>query len=221
MGTGVKICGIRTHDALEAALAAGASHFGMVFFPRSPRHIALDDAATLAKAARGRITSVALVVDATDSEIAAIVAAADPDMIQLHGSESPARSAQIRTLAGRPVIKAISIEAEGDTARADAYREAADLILFDAKAPRDALHPGGNGFAFDWRLLSPLRGKLRFMLSGGLTPGNVGAAIALTGPAVVDVSSGVETAPGIKDAALIRRFAEAVRAAALEEIAHG
>lgn len=223
VATGVKICGIRTLDALEAAIAAGASHAGLVFFPRSPRHVGLDAAATLAAAARGRIISIALTVDASDAEIAAIVAAADPDMMQLHGAETPARAAQIRSLAGRPVIKAIPIEREGDAARADAYQGAADLILFDAKPPRGgpAALPGGNGLAFDWRLLAPLRGKMRFMLSGGLTPENVGEAIALTGAAIVDVSSGVETAPGVKDSQLIRRFADAVSAAALEEIAHG
>ncbi len=151
------------------------------------------------------------------------MAAADPDMFQLHGSETPERAAEIRRRTGRPVIKAISVECEGDADRASAYAGAADLILFDAKPPRGMAGalPGGNGLAFDWRLLSPLRGKMRFMLSGGLNAGNVAEAIALTGAAIVDVSSGVETSPGEKDAALIHQFVKASRLAALEEIANG
>jgi phosphoribosylanthranilate isomerase len=217
----VKICGLRTLEHLDAAIAAGASYYGMVFFARSPRNITHADADALSHAGRGRITSVALVVDAADAEIDAIIAAAAPDMIQLHGAETPARAAEIRQRTSRPVIKAVSVEREGDVAAAQPYAGAADLILFDAKPPRDAAHPGGNGLAFDWRLLSPLRGKMRFMLSGGLTPANVAEAIAITGAAIVDVSSGVETAPGEKDAALIHQFVRASRAAALEEIANG
>lgn len=215
----VKICGLKTLDHLEAAIAAGATYYGMVFFARSPRNIALHDAARLSRAGRGRIRSVALVVDADDAEIDAIIAAADPDMLQLHGAETPARAAELRRRTGRSIIKAISVEREGDADRALAYAGAADLILFDAKSPRDAAHPGGNGLSFDWRLLSPMRGKMRFMLSGGLTPANVAEAIAMTGAAIVDVSSGVETAPGEKDAALIHQFVRASRAAALEGIA--
>ncbi len=222
MSTDVKICGLKTLEALEAAIAAGASHYGMVFFPRSPRNIGLSNARTLVEAGRGRIVSVALVVDATDAEIEAIIAAADPDMIQLHGSETPARAAEIRALAHRPIIKAISVAAEGDAERAFAYRGATDLILFDAKPPRDesGALPGGNGLRFDWRLLAPVRGKLPFMLSGGLTPDNVGEAIAMTRAAIVDVSSGVESAPGEKDVALIRQFVTAAKSAALQEVAH-
>jgi phosphoribosylanthranilate isomerase len=219
----VKICGLKTLEHLDAAIAAGASYYGMVFFARSPRNITHADAGALSRAGRGRITSVALVVDAADAEIDAIMAAADPDMLQLHGTETPARAAEIRQRTGRPVIKAVSVEREGDTAAAQAYAGAADLILFDAKPPRGAAGalPGGNGVTFDWRLLSPLRGKMRFMLSGGLTSANVAEAIALTGAAIVDVSSGVETAPGEKHAALIHEFVRASRAAALEEIANG
>ncbi|MGB0086159.1 MAG: phosphoribosylanthranilate isomerase [Rhodomicrobiaceae bacterium] len=221
MSIDVKICGIKTLGALETVIGAGASHFGMVFFPPSPRHIRPNKAKTLSKAARGRIKSVALVVDASDAQIEAILAAADPDLIQLHGVETPERAAAIRALAGRPVIKAISVAAEGDADRADAYRGSADIILFDAKPPRNSRVPGGNGLAFDWRLLTSVRSKLPFVLSGGLTPENVAEAIALTGPAMVDVSSGVETAPGVKDAALIRQFVRVARASALEEVAHG
>ena len=219
----VKICGLKTLEHLEAAIAAGASYYGMVFFARSPRNIAHSEATRLSRAGRGRIKSVALIVDASDAEIDAIVAAADPDMFQLHGGETPERAAEIRQRTGRPVIKAISIESEADTGRAFAFDGAADLILFDAKPPRGMTGalPGGNGLAFDWRLLAPLRGKMRFMLSGGLNAANVGAAIALTGAAIIDVSSGVETAPGEKDAALIHQFVRAGRAAALEGIANG
>lgn len=221
MSAEVKICGLKTLEHLDAAIAAGASFYGMVFFARSPRNIALADAGALSAAGRGRITNVALVVDAPDAEIDAIIAAADPDMLQLHGAETPARAAAIRQRTGRPVIKAISVEREGDTAAASAYAGAADLILFDAKAPRGAAHPGGNGLTFDWRLLSPLRGKMRFMLSGGLTSANVAEAIAITGAAIVDVSSGVEISPGEKDTALIHQFVRASRASALEEIVNG
>jgi phosphoribosylanthranilate isomerase len=219
----VKICGLKTLEHLEAAIAAGASYYGMVFFARSPRNIAPQEAAGISRAGRGRIKSVALTVDAGDAEIDAIIAAADPDMIQLHGAETPARAAEIRQRTGRPLIKAISVEREGDADRAHAYDGAADLILFDAKPPRGMAGalPGGNGLVFDWRLLSPLRGRMRFMLSGGLNPGNVAQAIALTGAAIVDVSSGVETAPGEKDTALIHQFVKASRAAALEAIANG
>lgn len=218
----VKICGIRTRDALEAAIAAGASHFGLVFFPRSPRNVALDEGARLAKAARGRILSVALLVDASDAEIEAVLATADPDMLQLHGRETPERAAQIRSHAGRPVIKAVSVDKDGDAEGASAYRDVADHILFDAKPPRngDNSLPGGNGLAFDWRLLAAVKGKMPFILSGGLTPGNVAEAVALTGAVMVDVSSGVESAPGVKDAALIREFVQAARIPALEDIAN-
>jgi len=219
----VKICGLTRPEHLEAAITAGASHYGMVFFARSPRNIAHTDAAVLSQTGRGRIRSVALIVDATDAEIDAILAAADPDMMQLHGHETPERAAEIRRRTGRPLIKAISVERKDDASRASDFDGVADLILFDAKPPRGvaAALPGGNGVAFDWSLLSPLRGKLRFMLSGGLTPANVAEAIALTGAAIVDVSSGVETAPGQKDAALIHQFVKASQVAALEEIANG
>jgi phosphoribosylanthranilate isomerase len=217
----VKICGLKMPEHLEAAIAAGASHYGMVFFARSPRNIAHAEAAILSRAGGGRIASVALIVDAGDAEIEAIMAAANPDMLQLHGAETPQRAAEIRRRTDRPLIKAISVERAGDAERAAAYRDVADLILFDAKPPRDAARPGGNGLAFDWQLLSPLRGKMRFMLSGGLNAANVAQAITLTGAAIVDVSSGVETAPGEKDAALIHQFVKASRAAALEETAHG
>jgi phosphoribosylanthranilate isomerase len=223
VSTRVKICGLKGIGALEAAISAGASHFGMVFFPPSPRHCSLGEAAALTRVGGGRILSVALLVDAVDAEIEAIVSAVQPDMLQLHGTETPERVGAIREAAGRPVIKAIGVARPGDAERAFAYRGTADLILFDAKPPAagGGALPGGNGLAFDWRLLTPVRGKMDFMLSGGFTPDNVAQAIALTGAAIVDVSSGVETSPGVKNEALIHKFVEAARNAALEEIANG
>lgn len=217
----MKICGLKTLAHLEAAIDAGADYYGMVFFARSPRNIGYQDAARLSRSGQGRIQSVALIVDASDAEIDAIIAAADPDMLQLHGAETPARAAEIRRRTGRPIIKAVSVERAGDADSASAYDGAADLILFDAKPPRDHTRPGGNGLAFDWRLLSASRGRMRFMLSGGLNAANVAQALAITGAAVVDVSSGVESAPGEKDAALIHQFVKASRAEALEVNTHG
>ena len=196
----------------------------MVFFARSPRNIALDAAAQLSDIAIGRITSVALVVDASDEQIERILQVADANMLQLHGSETAERAAHIRQKFGRPVIKAISIADAGDIRNASAYRAAADLILFDAKPPKNNKNalPGGNGLSFDWHILNPIRGKMPFMLSGGLNPDNVAEAISLTGASMVDVSSGVETSPGEKDPVLINRFVKAARAeAALEETVNG
>jgi phosphoribosylanthranilate isomerase len=218
---GVKICGIRTPDDLEAAIEAGASHCGLVFFPPSPRSVSPDDAAGLVAQAGRRATMVALTVDAGDTLLLEIANHVGADMIQLHGRESPERAADIRALTGRPVIKAISVAADGDAEKAEGYAGAADLILFDAKPPRSATRPGGNGMSFDWSLLAPVKGRMRFALSGGLTPDNVAEAIAATHPVLVDVSSGVESAPGQKDALLIRRFVAAAREAVLEGAAYG
>jgi phosphoribosylanthranilate isomerase len=218
---GVKICGIREPADLDAAVAAGASHCGLVFFPPSPRSLSLGVAAELAAHGRGRAVMVALTVDADDALLAAIVAGVAPDMIQLHGKESPTRTAEIRAMTGRPVIKAVSVADADDVEAAGAYRGAADLILFDAKPPRNSVIPGGNGLSFDWSLLAAVRGRMDFALSGGLTPDNVGQAIAATRPVLVDVSSGVETAPGRKDSALIRRFVAAAKAPILEGADHG
>jgi len=220
---GVKICGIRTLPDLDAAIAAGASHCGLVFFPPSPRNLSLQDAANLASHGRGRVTIVALIVDAADDLIRAIADEVAPDMLQLHGKESPQRTAQIREMAGRPVMKAVSVARKADVLAADAYRGAADLILFDAKPPRrhKGALPGGNGLSFNWRFLQPIRGRMPFALSGGLTPDNVADAVAATGAALVDVSSGVESAPGAKNAELIRRFVTAAKTPILEGAAHG
>jgi phosphoribosylanthranilate isomerase len=215
MTVDVKICGLKTEAALEAALAAGADYVGLVFCEGSPRNVDLDTARRLAAKARGRAKIVALLVDPDDRQVADVVAAADPDVIQLHGSETPARVAAIAKRFGRPVMKAVKVETAADAEAALGYRGAADLILFDAKAPegRPGALPGGNGVAFDWQVLEGVRGKLAYMLAGGLTPMNVGEAIRLTGAQAVDVSSGVESRPGEKDAELIRRFLHAAKTA--------
>lgn len=207
----VKICGLSTEDTLDAALDAGAERVGFVFFPRSPRHLSLARAAALAARARGRAAVVALTVDADDAALADIVAALGPDMLQLHGGETPARAAAVRARFGRPVVKALGVSSADEVAGALAYAGAADEILFDAKPPKDAVLPGGNGVSFDWRLLAALDLPVPFMLSGGLGPRNVGEALRVTRAPAVDVSSGVETAPGEKSPELIAAFVRAAR----------
>jgi len=214
MSVKVKICGIKTPEALQAALAARADLVGFVFYPPSPRSLAPAVAGELAELARGRASITALIVDADDALIDEIVRKVDPDFLQLHGSETPERAAEITRRWGKPVIKAIKVETAADAAEALAYKDVARFILFDAKAPKDLAGalPGGNGLAFDWHLLDGVKDGVPYLLSGGLTPENVGAAIAATGATMVDVSSGVETAPGIKSPDLIRRFIDAARA---------
>ena len=207
----VKICGLSTEDTLDAALAAGAERVGLVFFAPSPRHLAHDRAATLAARARGRAAVVALTVDADDGALQAVIEAVRPDMLQLHGREAPGRVAAVRARFGRPVAKALGVSEAADVARAAAYAGVADEVMFDAKPPRGAALPGGNGVAFDWRLLAALDLPVPFMVSGGLGPQNVGEAIRLTRAPAVDVSSGVETAPGVKSPELIAAFVRAAR----------
>ena len=211
MPTEVKICGLKTIEAVDAALDGGADYIGLVFFPRSPRHIDIKTALTLADRARGQAKIVALFVDPDDKVLDSIIETVQPDMIQLHGDESGPRVREIRKRFHLPVIKAIKVGTAVDAARALRYNESADLILFDAKTPAGAKLPGGNGLSFDWRALAAVKDQMKFMLSGGLTAENVGAAIAMTGAGAVDVSSGVESAPGVKDAGLIRRFLLAVK----------
>lgn len=218
MGVEVKICGIKTVEALEAAIDAGATYAGLVFFPPSPRFVDLSTAAALTKAARGRIKTVALFVDLDEQMLDQTLEAVQPDMIQLHGSEKPVDVRAIREWSGLPVIKAVSVRDEVDANSAFAYRGIADQILFDAKPSPNATRPGGNGEVFNWRALDAVATELRFILSGGLTPDNVAAAIAATGASAVDVSSGVERARGVKDAELIRRFVAAARAASFEKV---
>ncbi|MCJ2177057.1 phosphoribosylanthranilate isomerase [Novosphingobium album (ex Hu et al. 2023)] len=208
----IKICGISTPEALEATIRARADYAGFVFFARSPRNVSPTQAADLGARAQGRIRRVGLFVDADDSTIAEAVDAAGLDVLQLHGRETPERAAQLRSRFGIPVWKAMAIASIGDVARAHAYAGAADLMLFDAKTPTGAL-PGGMGLSFDWSLVAHWNGPLKWGLAGGLTAGNVGHAIALTGAPLVDTSSGVESAPGMKDLDRIAAFCTAVRAA--------
>lgn len=207
----VKICGLSTPETLDAALDAGADMVGFVFFARSPRNLSLEMARNLAARVEGRARTVALTVDADDRMLDAIVEALAPDVLQLHGAETPERVAAVRAQAGRPVMKAIGVAERSDVARAAAYEGHADTILFDAKPPRGAVLPGGNGRAFDWTVLGDLAPSLRWMLSGGLHAGNIADALDVTRAPRVDVSSGVETAPGIKDPQRIRDFVAAVR----------
>ena len=209
----VKICGLSTPETMDAALAAGADFVGLVFFPDSPRHVSLSQAAALADRARGRARIVTLIVDAGDASVTAINRAVGPDFFQAHGDETPERVAAIQALTGKPVIKAIKVRDAADIARASAYAGKAAMILYDAKAPQGQAGalPGGMGLAFDWPLLANTPGI--YMLGGGLTPVNVAEAIRVSGAAMVDVSSGVESAPGVKDVALIRKFIEAAKGA--------
>jgi len=213
----VKICGLSTPETLDAALGAGADMVAFVHFPKSPRHVELDAGRPLSTRARGRAQRVLLVVDADDALLAGAVEALDPDLIQLHGGETPDRVATIRVRFGRPVMKAVGIAEAADLAAVERYRGVADRLLLDAKPPKGAgALPGGNGVAFDWRLVAGLDPATSFMLSGGLNPDNVGTAIRLTGVRAVDVSSGVESRPGQKDPARIEAFVRAARAAFAE-----
>jgi phosphoribosylanthranilate isomerase len=210
----VKICGLSTPGALDVALDAGADMVGFVFFAPSPRHLAFDTARTLSERVRARAQKVALTVDADDALLAAIVESLAPDLLQLHGREPPARVAALKRRFGLPVMKAIAVAAKADLAAAAAYAGVADRLLFDARAPREATRPGGLGRPFDWKLLENLQTGGQFMLSGGLDAGNVGEALRITRAPAVDVSSGVERAPGEKDADKIRAFVRAARDAA-------
>ncbi|GJE46797.1 N-(5'-phosphoribosyl)anthranilate isomerase [Methylobacterium soli] len=210
----VKICGLSTEATLEAALSAGADWIGLVHFPRSPRHLDLARAGHLAALARGRAERVVLLVDPDDALVEAAVAAIDPDLIQLHGRESPERVAAIRALADRPVMKALGVAARADLDAVPAYARVADRLLLDAKAPPGADLPGGNGRAFDWDLLLGADLPAGTMLSGGLSPETVAEAVRRTGLRAVDVSSGVEVRPGEKDPARIAAFVGALRGTA-------
>ena len=208
----VKICGLKTPDALDAALEAGADMVGFVFFPPSPRHLSLDTARELARQVKQRATRVALTVDADDRTLEGIVAALAPDILQLHGHETPGRVSEIKRKFGREVMKALPVERASDLATLPDYAAVADRILFDARAPKGATRPGGLGATFDWHVLEKLDLTLPFMVSGGLHADNVAEAISVTRAGGVDVSSGVERAPGIKDPELIRAFIRAARA---------
>jgi phosphoribosylanthranilate isomerase len=207
----VKICGLRSPEDVAAVAAAGAAYAGFVFFPKSPRHLTLEQAREAALAAPPGLAKVALTVDADDDLLDTIVEAVPLDLLQLHGHESPERVAQVRDRYGLPVMKAVGVADEGDLAPLLDYSLVADQILIDAKPPKGSALPGGNGLSFDWRLVAQRRWLRPWMLAGGLTPQNVAEAIRLTNARQVDVSSGVESAPGIKNAGLIRSFVKAAR----------
>jgi phosphoribosylanthranilate isomerase len=213
MALTVKICGLKTPEALDVALEAGADLVGFVFFPPSPRHLGLEGARTLAGRVKGRAGIVALTVDATDETLLDIMTVLKPDMLQLHGSETPDRVVTVRARYGRPVMKALPVAERADLAPIHLYANVADRLIFDARAPKDATRPGGLGKPFDWTLLAGVDPGIPFMLSGGLDAGNVAEAIAITHAPGVDVSSGVERAPGVKDPDKIRAFIRAARTA--------
>ena len=210
----VKICGLKSADTLEAALVAGADMVGFVFFPPSPRHLGLEGARVLGEQVSARARKVALTVDADDQLLSQIVGVLRPDMLQLHGKESPERVAVVRSRFGLPVMKAVPVASRGDLGAVRKYARVADRLIFDARAPQEATRPGGLGKPFDWTLLAGLDTNVPFMLSGGLDASNVAEAISVTKAPGVDVSSGVEREPGVKDANKIREFIAAARAAA-------
>jgi phosphoribosylanthranilate isomerase len=207
----VKICGLRTPQALDVALESGADLVGFVFFPPSPRNLGLEAARALGERVNGRAGKVALTVDATDETLLDVVNALKPDMLQLHGKETPERVVAIRTRFGLPVMKALPIAERTDLSPIRIYAQVADRLIFDARPPKEATRPGGLGTPFDWTLLAGVDSRIPFMLSGGLDAGNVAEALRITSAPGVDVSSGVERSPGEKDPAKIREFIRAVR----------
>ena len=207
----IKICGLSTIETTDAVIAGGASHVGFIFFEKSPRHVAVETAAELGGRAQAKgLKSVAVTVNADDAYLDNIVHIMKPDLLQLHGSESPERVAKVKQRYGLPVMKAFSISTQDDLAKITPYIGVADRLLFDAKAPKNSELPGGNGVSFDWTLLKGLDPSVDYMLSGGLNAGNVGDAIAHSSPSGLDVSSGVESEPGVKSTILIASFFEAI-----------
>ncbi len=207
----VKICGVTNAAAIDSAVSAGAHYLGFNFYPPSPRYLTPERASALLRDVPAGVTKVALVVDAQDDELEALLDAVPADVLQLHGHESPERVAEVRVRFGLPVIKVVGIADADDLAELDRYLAVSDQILVDTKPPKNARLPGGNGLAFDWRLLQGRRWPCPWLLAGGLTPENVGAAIRLTGARQVDVSSGVESAPGVKDAQRMAAFIQAAQ----------
>ena len=208
----VKICGLATVDDVRACADAGANYMGLVFFEKSPRNIIIPAARELALAAPLGLAKVALVVNPSDAELDAITATVPLDMLQLHGRETPERVAEVKARYGLPVMKAVGIADGDDLPKLESYFGVADQILVDAKPPKDGELPGGNGLSFDWRLIAGRRWPCPWMLAGGLTPENVAEAVKMTGVKQVDVSSGVEDAPGQKNAELIQKFVQSSRA---------
>ncbi|MER9023022.1 phosphoribosylanthranilate isomerase [Mesorhizobium sp. M0815] len=213
MALDIKICGLKTDKALAAALAGGASHVGFNFFAKSPRYVEPVEAGRLREAARGKTKAVAVTVDASDAFLDEIVEKMQPDMLQLHGAETPDRVAEVKARYGLPVMKALPVSEAADLERVKPFIGIADRFLFDAKPPKGSELPGGNGLAFDWRILTGLDAGVDYMLSGGLNAGNIGDALRLANPRGIDLSSGVESAPGVKEPALIEQFFRAVGAA--------
>lgn len=208
----IKFCGLTESADIPAAIHAGVQYVGFVFFPKSPRHLALQDAAFMAQSVPVGLCKVALTVNADNTALDHLLDAVPIDMLQLHGSESPDRVAEVQDRYGLPVMKAVGVADEADLPALDEYLRVADQVLVDAKPPRDAELPGGNGLSFDWRLIAGRRWPVAWMLAGGLTPENVAEAIRLTGATQVDVSTGIEAAPGVKDPDKMRAFAAAARA---------
>ncbi|MCF6124815.1 phosphoribosylanthranilate isomerase [Mesorhizobium sp. M7A.F.Ca.CA.001.07.2.1] len=213
MALDIKICGLKTDAAMAAALAGGASHVGFIFFAKSPRYVEPAEAGRLREAARGKAMAVAVIVDASDAFLDEILAQMQPDMLQLHGAETPERVAEVKARYGLPVMKALPLSEAADLERIKPFIGISDRFLFDAKPPKGSELPGGNGVAFDWRILVGLDGGVDYMLSGGLNAANIGDALRLADPPGIDISSGVESAPGVKDPALIEQFFRAVRTA--------
>ncbi|MER8711707.1 phosphoribosylanthranilate isomerase [Mesorhizobium sp. M1295] len=213
MALDIKICGLKTDKALAAALAGGASHVGFNFFAKSPRYVEPVEAGRLREAARGKTKAVAVTVDASDAFLDEIFEKMQPDMLQLHGAETPDRVAEVKARYGLPVMKALPVSEAADLERVKPFIGIADRFLFDAKPPKGSELPGGNGLAFDWRILAGLDAGVDYMLSGGLNAGNIGDALRLANPRGIDLSSGVESAPGVKEPALIEQFFRAVGAA--------
>ena len=209
--TRVKICGLRDAAMLDAAVQAGAAYVGLVFFEKSPRNVTLAQAAALAAMVPAGVAKVALVVDADDAQLDALLAQLPVDILQLHGAETPARVTEVKARYGLPVMKAVGVAGPDDLAALDIYAQVADQLLVDAKPPKGADLPGGNGLSFDWRLIAQRRWLTPWMLAGGLTPDNVAEAIRLTNARQVDVSSGVESSPGVKDPAKIAAFLKAAQ----------
>lgn len=209
----VKICGLSTPESVKATVVASASYIGFVFFPKSPRHVTFSQAAELAKLVPDSVTKVALTVNATDEFLAEMLATVPLDMLQLHGSESVERVVEIKDRFGLPVMKAVGVADESDLSALDAYSAVVDQLLVDAKPPKGSALPGGNAVAFDWRLIAGRKWTVPWMLAGGLTPENVAEAVRLTGAKMVDVSSGVESAPGVKDLDKIAAFVRAAKGA--------
>lgn len=207
----IKMCGLTRVGDVAAAVAAGADYVGLVSFPRSPRHLEIAEAAALARSVPEGITRVALVVDADDAALDALTGAVPINMLQLHGRETPARVSEIRARTGLPVMKAVGLATADDLPQIAGYEAVADQLLIDAKPPEGAARPGGNALAFDWALIAGRRWALPWMLAGGLTPANVAEAVQRTGARQLDVSSGIESTPGVKDASLMCAFTDAAR----------